>query len=144
MQDLKPVSKANEADFGQKCLESFAHFDQGTSSWKTSQRSLFGGMSEFLETWPRSGSMVNGKCYQRAPSVRHIHGKECFTFSTLTVISCEHPGRTKVKPHQQSCLSAELARRDDWKTGGQHNPNHAAWFMGFPESWTDLDHTETP
>jgi hypothetical protein len=135
---------ASAAVFGGKCSEWFAYFDRDSSSWKTSQRSLIEGMSEFSATWPASGLMVNGKCYRRAPSVRHIHERGCFTFSTLTVVSCEHPGRRKIKPTQQSCVSAELARRDDWQAGGQLNPNHAAWFMGFPESWTNLDHMETP
>jgi DNA (cytosine-5)-methyltransferase 1 len=30
------------------------------------------------------------------------------------------------------------------RAGGQLNPAWTAWFMGFPESWTDLDHTATP
>lgn len=133
-----------EAVCGEKCTVSFANYDHVTQLWRTLQRCLIEGMSEFSETWPRAGLMVSGKCYRRAPSVHHIHEKGCFTFSTLTVVSCEHPGRQKIKPHQQSCLSAELAMRDRWAIGGQLNPNHAAWFMGFPESWTDLDHTETP
>lgn len=130
--------------FGGRCTESFACYDLASQSWRTSQRCLIEGMSRFSETWPRAGSMVNGKCYRRVLSVPHIHASECFTFSTLTVVSCEHPGRRVVKPHQQSCLSAELASRDKWIAGGQLNPNHAAWFMGFPESWTDLEDLATP
>lgn len=134
----------SEADYGAKCTESLTYFDLASRSWRTSQRCLIEGMSRFSETWPRAGLMVNGKCYRRVPSVRHTHGKGCSTFSTLTVVSCEHPGRRKIKPHQQSCISAELASRDGWTAGGQLNPNHAAWFMGFPQSWTDLGHTATP
>jgi len=138
--DLKALAPV----FGGTCTESFAIFNRDSQSWRTSQRCWIEGTQKFSETWPRAGSMVNGKCYRRVPLVPHIHAKECSMFSTLTVVSCEHPGRQVVKPHQQSCLSAELAVRDKWRRGGQLNPNHAAWFMGFPASWTDLEDSETP
>ncbi len=135
---------AHEADCGVSSPASFAFYDRDSSSWKTQQRSFIEGLATFSETWPRSGLMLNGKCFPRAPSVRHIHAKECFSLPTLTVVSCEHPGRLKIKSHQQDCISGALSRRDNWKTGGQYNPSHAAWLMAFPESWTDLGHTETP
>lgn len=44
--------------------ESFAMWDPGSSSWKTSQVSLFGGgQSGYSENWPRWGSMRNGACF---------------------------------------------------------------------------------
>jgi hypothetical protein len=130
--------------FGGKCTESFASYNRDSQSWRTSQRCWIEGMGKFSEAWPRAGLMANGKCYRRVPSVPHTHENACFTFSTLTVVSCEHPGRQRIKSHQQSCLSAELAERDKWRRGGQLNPNHAAWFMGFPAWWTDLEDLEMP
>jgi len=47
---------------------SFAQFDRDTSSWRTSQASLFATDSEpYSETWPRAGSMRNGCAYLRQP-----------------------------------------------------------------------------
>ena len=53
-----------------RCSESFARLDPDTSSWKTSQLSLFGGSIEFSDRWPSSGSMRSGRCY-RQPTAEH-------------------------------------------------------------------------
>lgn len=142
--ERKRASRVSEAGYGSSLRESFAFLDRKSSSWRTRQRSLTGGWMLFSGTWPRSGLMLNGTCYRRAPLVPRMHEKECFSLPTLTVVSCEHPGRQQIKEHQQDCISGALSRRDEWGPGGQYSPSHAAWFMGFPESWTDLGHTETP
>lgn len=131
-------------DCGASLPESLANYDPATSSWKTSQICLTGELAEYSATLPRSGTMRNGKLYRRAPLVRHIHVSACSLLPTLTVASCEHPGRIKIKPDQQDCLSAAVARRDGHRLGGQLNPAWTAWFMGFPASWTDLEDSETP
>src|SRR5690554_1374358 len=59
--------------FGGRCSESFAKFDHRTSSWRTYQTSLTGGLTSFSETFPPSGTVQNGRLFRRAPSVRHIH-----------------------------------------------------------------------
>lgn len=53
--------------FGPSTHDSLASFDPDTSSWRTSQLSLLGGLDEFSETWPRSGMTRNGTAYQRVP-----------------------------------------------------------------------------
>jgi len=63
-----PPAKAQEltesaADFGRKWPGLFAILDRNTSSWKTPQYSLLGGLDAFSETWTRSGTMRNGQCY---------------------------------------------------------------------------------
>jgi hypothetical protein len=55
-----PGSTANAADYGQSTPELLANFDRASSSWRTSQLCLDGGLSEFSETWPRSGFQVGG------------------------------------------------------------------------------------
>lgn len=59
--EREPELKAREADFGWKWPGSLAKYDPLTSSWKTRQCSLLGGLDEFSETWPRWGSMRNGE-----------------------------------------------------------------------------------
>src|SRR6185437_8171777 len=69
---LETVSTASVAGYGLKWRGSFAKYDHGESKWKTAQCSLLGDSSEFLETWPRWGSMLNGECYLRpivAPTI---------------------------------------------------------------------------
>lgn len=58
-------STASVADSGPKWLGSFARWDRDSSLWKTAQCSLLGDSDEFLETWPRWGSMRNGESFLR-------------------------------------------------------------------------------
>lgn len=53
--------------YGQSTPELLASYDPATSSWRTSQRCLVEGWTEFSETWPRSGTMRSGIAYQLAP-----------------------------------------------------------------------------
>jgi hypothetical protein len=70
-----PASMESEADYGEKCGGSFAKYDPNSSTWKTPQRSLFGGFTEFSETWPRWGTMRNGVCWRRPMWERRTKGK---------------------------------------------------------------------
>ena len=56
-------STANGADYGPRCAESLARFNPATSSWKTRQQSLFGGLADYSETWPEWGMMQDGECW---------------------------------------------------------------------------------
>jgi len=58
---------ARAAASGQSTPDLLANFDPATSSWRTSQRCLVGGLAEFSEIWPRSGTMRSGTAYQRPP-----------------------------------------------------------------------------
>ena len=53
--------------YGLSTPELLARLDQDTSSWRTSQRCLVEGWTEFSETWPRSGMMRSGIAYQLPP-----------------------------------------------------------------------------
>jgi hypothetical protein len=55
-------SKGSSLDCGPRWPGSFARFDPHSCLWKTVQCSLFGGLVEFSETWPRWGSMRDGEC----------------------------------------------------------------------------------
>jgi hypothetical protein len=46
----------------------FAFYDPDTSSWRTSQQSLFEDLTSSPETWPRSGMTSNGTAYLLPPS----------------------------------------------------------------------------
>ena len=59
------VLRAHARGSGESSQGSFARFDPDTSSWKTPQLSLLGGLEPYLETWPRWGSLRSGVCWER-------------------------------------------------------------------------------
>lgn|SRR5574343_564968 len=128
---------------GAKWPGSLAKFDRDSFSWRTPQCSLFEDSEPCLETWPRWGLMHAGECWELPPLVPRTEESESGLLPTLTLISCEHPGIFKIKPGQQTCISAELAKRDGWEAGGKYSPSHAAWFMAWPEWWTSLGRSVT-
>ena len=58
-----PESTAPSRECGDTWPESLARYDRDTSSWKTAQCSLLGGLESYSETWPRWGTMRNGACW---------------------------------------------------------------------------------
>lgn len=58
-------STENAPDSGAKWPASFATWDRDSSTWRTAQCSLLGGLDEYSETWPTSGSMRSGTCWER-------------------------------------------------------------------------------
>ena len=71
------LSEESGADCGESTPGSFAMFDLATASWKTHQCSLFGGLESFSGTWPRSGMMLRGRCYQLATAAHRMNGRGC-------------------------------------------------------------------
>jgi hypothetical protein len=69
-QGNKKQSKTTETS-GPIQSESFARYDQESSSWRTSP-DLFGSTSLVSwETWPKQGTMQNGACWERETSELH-------------------------------------------------------------------------
>ena len=60
----EPESTVSEADSGEKWPASLARYDRDTSSWKTAQLSLLGDSEPSSVTWPRSGLMLDGQCWE--------------------------------------------------------------------------------
>ena len=81
-QDSRPGSTEGEAASGSTWDGSFARFDLGSCSWKTSQLSLLGGWSEFSETWPQSGTTLNGSAFQLQPLAPTTSETECGSWPT--------------------------------------------------------------
>jgi hypothetical protein len=73
--------------------ELLASYDRATSSWRTSQHSLEGGLTELSETWPSSGMMRNGIAYQLPPLVRLTDGTACGLFPTPRKNDAQKRGR---------------------------------------------------
>lgn len=163
----------NEADCGQKWRASFARYSHAELKWKTVQCSLLEGSDEFLETWPRWGSMRNGVSYLRQMLARPICESASGLWPTPTVCgNYNRPGAsatsgmglaTAVKRWPTPCASASkgsspasLTRKTGKSRakdridhavmasdGGQLNPEWVEWLMGWPIGHTGLKPLET-
>lgn len=66
-------SAGQEVDCGPKWFASFAKYSHDSSMWKTHQFSLLGDLDEFSQTWPRSGLMRHGECWELPMLVQHTN-----------------------------------------------------------------------
>src|SRR5271165_4712161 len=64
LQELERAYKEADRDYSSKSLDSLANFDPHSFSWKTSQQSLFEGLTEFSWSSLRFGTIVDGRLYQ--------------------------------------------------------------------------------
>lgn len=78
-------STASEADSGEKWPASLARYDRATSSWKTAQLSLLGDSEPSSVTWPISGLMHDGQCWELPRLTLTTTGKESGYWPTPTV-----------------------------------------------------------
>lgn len=135
----------SEADSGVKWQGSFTKYDPATRSWKTRQFSLLGGLVEFLETWPRWGSMRNGECLERPIAERPTCESESGLWPTPTVAMAK--GSSGGALTRKTGKSRENDRLDYAVEGdaknGRLNPMWVEWVMGWPLGWTELKPLET-
>lgn len=142
--------KASAADFGARLSELFALLDRDSSSWRTSQRSILEGWIPFVGTWPKSGLMRNGKCFQLRRSVLHSAVElDCFLWPTPRKCSAMAARITSnaVENANQRFPNLETVAALQYGTeaiGQIINPAFCEWLMGFPIGWTDLVASETP
>jgi hypothetical protein len=139
-QGLELVSRAQGQDSGVTCTESFAKFDPVLCSWRTLHCSLLGDSVEFSETWPRSGTMQNGECWERTQLERHTDGIESGYWPTPLAGDNRDRGhlgtpvvQRRIKIGKQVMLSQCVS-----ETSGALNPNWVEWLMGWPIGHTDL------
>lgn len=55
--------RANAVAYGEKCAGWLAKYDPATCTWRTAQCSLLGDLTEYSETFPNWGMMLNGVCW---------------------------------------------------------------------------------
>lgn len=143
-QAVERVLAAHEAGFGPSMPAWLASFDPKSSSWKTSQLSLDGELTEFSETWPRSGMMLNGTAYRLPTLVPDSFGTECSLWPT--------PNATAFKGGRQSPRrGVSNPERNNWQDWcslvlGQRYPvpETAEQVMGSPEGFTEISSSATP
>ena len=140
------------ATFGPSSLESWASYDQATRSWRTWQITFLSDLETFLETFPTSGMMRNGRLYRRALLVPHIHVTACSLLPTLAASENKDITKARVlaKLGMRDCGDGgRVARRICANSPTLHsseesvglNPSFGEWMMGFPSRHTALDST---
>jgi hypothetical protein len=155
---LAPPEKAkelaeNDLDCGPKCLGAFARFNPNTSSWKTAQCSLLGGLIEFSETWPRWGMMRYGECWVLATPERHTNASEFGYLPTIRASDADRGGRgdliqaVRGNPNShyslfQTPVSDDAPDRKAGKINSRGEPKLSAQVKLFPTT-TAHDHKDS-
>jgi len=142
---------------GESSRESFAQLDPDGSWLKIppgySRAMADDTLVEFSGTWPVSGMMQNGKCYQLAPLEHHTHGRECSLLPTPQASdekgSCQKLSwkrhttyHLKHWVHGTALAIHSRTLRSSWV-----HPDLACYLMGFPQHWLSdrrYDSSETP
>lgn len=157
-------SKAPGAASGWKWRASFAKWSPESSTWKIRQCSLLGGSEEFLETWPRWGSMRDGECLALTTPELPTSAKEYGFWPTIRATDGERGGRGDLlqavrgnannhyRMYSTPVASDTGHRKKKYsqggtalsmQVGGPLNPDWIEWLMGWPIKWTALEPLET-
>ena len=110
---------------GRTSSEPFASYDQGSSSWRTSQ-DLSSTSESSSVTWPRSGSMRSGRCFERPKLALPIDA----------TVSSSSPGPLPKTPTAQLATNGGSQHPDKRKQGG-HGPTLAdevEWLLPTPSA----------
>lgn len=84
LQEMERVWQAADQGYFSKSSDSLANFDPDSFSWKTSQLSLFGGLTEFSWSSLRWGTIVDGRLYQPQRWEPRILERDGFVLPTPT------------------------------------------------------------
>jgi hypothetical protein len=102
---------------GPSSPDAFAYYDPDTSSWRTSQGSLFEEWATFSETWPLSGMTQSGQAYLRPPLVPRTFDGESSSWPT--------PRARDWKGAGKDCLDSAVARWPTPKVSATRNSRKA-------------------
>jgi len=147
-QEKAPALTAPAPASGGKCTGLLARYDLNMSLWRTPQCSLLAGLDVFLETWPRSGTMRNGWCWERttwAPRMREsacgyllsnpplglamkFATPQARDFRTGEARRWEDPARSRNLNDQIAKFPTPTSR--DWKDSGSSQGNRKSPNLG--------------
>ena len=116
----------SEAECGRTWPASLAKYDPDTSSWRTAQYSLLGGLDEFSETWPKWGLMRSGECWE-LPTLAPLTGESgSGLWQTPVADDAANRANGKWNSRSEPKLSAQVLYPTpcaNSHTGAGHGPN---------------------
>ena len=137
---------------GVTLCESFARYDPGSSSWRTSQESFLWDSVEFLETWPGSGSMLSGLCFERRMWVPRTSASGGSAWATPTsrdwkdgaCAEADVPingllGRQVVTGFSHQNQTTDQDGESSSSNTRKLNPLFVEMLMGYPIGWTGFE-----
>lgn len=145
----------NAAECGSTWRGWFAKLDPNGSLWRTPQCSFLEDLEQFSETWPRSGLMLRGQCFQLPTLERRTCAKESGLWPTpvktdgfavgwcLTSIERKERGETRPSGAKIGTGLKYFRATEKHLINGYPNPNLTEWLMGWPAKWSDLQPLET-
>jgi hypothetical protein len=140
LQGKAQASTARVAGSGPRWPASLAKYDHDTSSWRTPQFSLLGGLDEFSETWPRWGLMRDGECWALPTPALRTFESESGLLPTPNVPnggrSVKHVTDWRGKSAYHNGKKVQVGLES--VLGGAPHPTYLEWLMGWPLGWTDI------
>ena len=141
-QEKEQASPAPAPASGLKCTESFAKYDPATHTWKTPQCSLLEDLDEYSETWPKSGIMLHGSCWElptaALPTSETASGFSLGMLPTPIAHNAQEMGCPSDQRRKSPGLGT-MAATGQLGTPGALNPTWVEWLMGWPLGWTDCE-----
>jgi hypothetical protein len=134
LQALELAWTESEAGLYLKSSGSLANADHDSSSWRTSQLSLFGGLTAFSWDSMRWGMMRAGQLYQPQRWEPRTFESESGYWPTPNARDWKDTGGS-----QGNRKSPNLGT----KVGGPLNPTWVEWLMRYPAGWTVLSASVT-
>ena len=125
-QEKAQVLTESAAECGATWPASLAKYDRATSSWRTAQYSLLGGLDEFSETWPKWGSMQNGECWERQTLAPLTNENASGLWQTPVADDAANRANGKWNSRGEPKLSAQVLYPTpcaNSHTGAGHGPN---------------------
>lgn len=140
-QEPEMASQEHGQGYGDRWSESFARWDPNLCSWKTAQCSLLGDWEPYSGSWPRSGTMRNGVCWEHITSVLPTKGTASGFLPTPQARDWKDTGPTQGNRKDINLGTYAARHPAPWATsvGGTLNPEWVAWLMGWPIGWTGLE-----
>ena len=124
--EMELESTAQEADSGERWPGSLAKYDRATCSWKTAQRSLLGDLEPCSVTWPRSGLMLDGQCWELPTLAPRTSGSGSGLWQTPVADDAANRAAGKWNSRGEPKLSAQVmwpTPLSSNSTGAGHGPN---------------------
>ena len=116
-QEPATVSTASVVASSLKPPELLARYDLTTRCWRTSQLSLLGGLTEFSESWPRSGMTLSGIAYQLQPLAHRTYATGSGSLPTPTATPYgTNQGGSMGRTGKVRMSLPQMARTGRWPT----------------------------